>query len=154
MIFELYIEDLTREINILNYYKGEAVKRKDIDAVLMQTAEEQHDALLYHIRSAVTDVLELANPKALKFTCDYKDDRLVFDLTPIREGMEHIISILKEAVRQYIVYEVRRLWLMLVRPDMAEYAQRGELIERIQKSIRQIGKGERLRRRCTDLAGI
>lgn len=154
MTFELQLEDLIREVNILNFYQGEAAKRKDIDAVTIQTAGEQQDALLYHIRNAVTDVLAFANAKALKFTCDYYDDKLVFNLEPIREGMEHVVDVLKEAVRQYIVYEVRRLWMMLVRPDMAEYALRGELADRIKRNIRIVGKGERLRRRCTDLAGI
>lgn len=153
-MFELSIEELIEEINVLNYYRGEAAKRKDTDAVLMQTAEEQRRALLYHIRSAVTDVLALANAKALKFTCDYLEDRLIFNLEPIRNGMEHLIKILKEAVRQYIVYEVRRLWMGLVSPEMAENALRGELLYKIEKSIRSVGKGERLRRRCTNLAGI
>lgn len=153
-MFELYMEDLLREINLLNHYKGEAAKRKDADAVLIQSAAEQQDALLNHIRSAVTDVLSLANPNVLKFTCDYSDDKLTFNLQPIREGTEHIVSLLKESVRQYIIYEVRRLWLMLVAPDMAEYALRQELTAKIQKTIRMVGKGQRIRRRPTDLAGI
>ena len=153
-MFELYIEELIREINILNFYRGEVVKRKDVDAALIQTAAEQQDALMYHIRSAVTDVLMLANPKGLKFTCDYKDDKLVFDLSPIREGMEHIVAILKEAVRQYIIYEVRRLWMMLNYPDLADTAQRGSLLANISQNIGALGKCVRVRRRATDLAGI
>lgn len=153
-MFELTLEELIKEINILNFYKGEAGKRKDIDAVVMQTAEEQEDAVRYHIRSAVTDVLMMANPKALKFTCEYKEDKLVFELSPIREEMEHIVKILKEAVRQYIVYEVRRLWLMLVAPELADHSLRGELERKISDAIKTVGRGARVRRRCTDLAGI
>lgn len=153
-MFELYIEDLLREINILNYYRGEAAKRKDVDATLIQTAAEQQDALMYHIRSAVADVLMLANPKYMKFTCDYSDDKLTFELSPIREGMEHVVPIFKEAVRQYIIYEVRRLWMMLNNPDWAESSLRSVLLGNILKNIGAVGKSGRVRRRATDLAGI
>lgn len=154
MTFELYIEDLKREIDILNFYKMEAAKRKDIDAVVIGTAEEQQDAVMYHMRSAVTDVLMMANPKALKFVCDYRDDKLIFDLSPLREEKMHLLDILKEAVRQYIVYEVRRLWLMNVAPDMADNSLRVALEGRIKDVVKTVTRSERLRRRCTDLAGI
>lgn len=153
-MFELHIEDLKREINILNFYRGEIAKRKDGDMALVQTAEEQQDAVLYHMRSAVTDVLMMANPKALKFTCDYKEDKLIFELSPLREEKLHMLDLLKEAVRQYIVYEVRRLWLMNVVPELADNSLRATLAERIGDVIRSVTKAQRLRRRCTDLAGI
>lgn len=153
-MFELYIEDLLYEINILNYYRGEAAKRKDVDAVVVETAAEQREALLCHMRSAVTDVLMLAPLKSLKFTCEHADDKLKFELSPVREGTEHLIPIFREAVRQYIVYEVRRLWMMLNRPDWAEYAQRAALLGNIKTNIGAIGKSGRVRRRATDLAGI
>lgn len=155
-MFELSIEDLLREINIKNFYRGEYPKRKDPDITLVQTATEQQDALMYHMRSAVTDILMLANHKSMKFTCDYdrKGDKLIFTLSPMREGVEHLEGILRESVRQYIVYEVQRRWMMAVVPDMADHTLRNELLNNVSKNIGTVGVGARVRRRATDLAGI
>lgn len=154
MIFELYIEDILREVDILNHYRGEAAKRKDADAVVMQSAQEQHDALMYHLRTAVTDVRMLANPRVYSLDADISNEKIVFDLSPLRENAEHIVSLLKEGVRQYLVYEIRRLWLSLVRPDWADNSMRMVLLQQIQELMRAAVKAQRVRRRCTDLAGI
>lgn len=151
----LYIEDLIKEINILNWYRGEAAKRVDVNADIVQSDTDQQDALLYHIRNAVTDILLFANANRVKFTCEHRDDALKFDLSPIREGREHIIDILKGAIRQYIVYEVRRLWMMTVRPEWADASIREELRRNIKDAMSAVtAGGNRVRRRPTDLAGI
>lgn len=151
----LYIEDLLKEINILNWYRGEAAKRVDVNADIVQSDTDQQDALSYHIRNAVTDILLFANMNRVKFTCEHRDDALIFELSPIREGREHIIDILKGAIRQYIVYEVRRLWMMTVRPEWADASIREELRRNIKDAMSAVtAGGNRVRRRPTDLAGI
>lgn len=151
----IYIEDLLREINLLNWYRGEAAKRVDENADFVQSDTDQQDALLYHIRNAVTDILLFANANRVKFTCQHREDALVFDLSPLRVGREHLLEILKEAVRQYIVYEVRRLWMMTVRPEWADASIREELRRNIRDAMSAVtAGGNRVRRRPTDLAGI
>lgn len=150
----LYIEDILKEINILNWYRGEAAKRKDQDAVMVQSGDDEQDALLYHIRTAVTDVLSLANPNKVKFECKYENDLLHFSLSPLRPGREYLLNILKEAIRQYIVYEVRRLWMTNVRPEWADSSLRYDLSYNIEKAMGRVTMQNRVRRRATDLAGI
>lgn len=154
MIIELYNEDILREVDILNYYKGEAMKRKDADAVSIETAKEQQDALLYHIRAAVNDVLLLANPRITTFTAENTEDKLVFSLSPVRDNTEHLQPIIKESIRQYLIYEVRRLWMRNVRPDLADDSMRSILLSNIATPLRSTVKAERVRRRATNLAGI
>ena len=144
----LYIEDILKEVNILNWYKGEQAKAGDSAAVFMQSDADAQDALLYHLRNAVTDVLQFANANRVKFTCEHKDDALMFSLSPLREGREYLLDILKEAIRQYLVYEVRRLWLTNVKPELADSSLRESLRENIRKAMNDVtAMGEKVRRR-------
>lgn len=154
MIIELYNEDIFREVDILNYYKGEALKRKDADAVSIETAKEQQDAFIYHLRAAVNDVLLLANPRITTFTAENTEDKLIFSLSPVRENTEHLQPIIKESIRQYLVYEVRRLWMRNVRPDFADDSMRAILLSNIATPLRSTVKAAKVRRRSTNLAGI
>jgi hypothetical protein len=146
------IEDLFREINILNWYKGEAVKHNDPDATAAETNADTQDALMYHLRDAVTDVLSLANLNNLKFTCDHSDDQLKFSLSPIREGREYLLELLKNCIRQYLVYEIRRLWMMNVRREWADASKRESLIKNILDAMSASTTiGNRVRRRAATM---
>ena len=146
----LYIEDIKREVDILNWYKGEAKKHGDIEAVVVQTDADTQDVFSYHLRSAVTDVLTFANANRVKFTCEHKDDRLAFSLSPLREGREYLLELLKEAIRQYLVYEVRRLWMTNVKPEWADASLRESLRENIRQVMNDVtSMGKKIRRRYT-----
>ena len=147
----LYIEDLFREINILNWYRGEAVKNGDPNAVFVQSNQDTQDALRYHLRSAVVDVLKFANPNRVKFTCEYEDDALKFSISPVREGREYLLDVLKEAIRQYLVFEVRRLWMMNIRPEWADDSLRASLRANILEAMNNSTKGNKVRRRATTM---
>lgn len=148
----LYIEDLFREINILNWYRGEAVKRGDANADLIQSNQDTEDALLYHLRNAVNDVLQFANPNRVKFTCKYEDDQLKFSISPVREGREYLLDVLKESIRQYLVFEVRRLWMMNIRPEWADDSLRSSLRANILEAMNNsTSGGNKVRRRATTM---
>ena len=147
----LYIEDLIREIDILNWYRGEAVKRNDENADKVQSNADTQDAILYHMRNAVVDVLQYANPNRVKFTCEYEDDALKFSISPVREGREYLLDVLKEAIRQYLVFEVRRLWMMTVRPEWADDSLRASLRANILEAMNSSTKGNKVRRRATTM---
>jgi hypothetical protein len=148
----LYIEDLFREINILNWYRGEAVKRGDANADLIQSNQDTQDALLYHLRNAVNDVLQFANPNRVRFTCKYEDDQLKFSISPVREGREYLLDVLKESIRQYLVFEVRRLWMMNIRPEWADESLRSSLRANILEAMNNsTSGGNKVRRRATTM---
>jgi hypothetical protein len=144
----LYIEDLLRKINIRNWYLGEARKNADPDAVFVQSDADAQDILLDYMQTVVNDVLLFTNANRVKFTCEQKDDMLTFSLSPLREGREHLLDVLKEAIRQYIVYEIRRLWMMEVKPDWADSSLRESLRENIRKAMNDVtAMGQKVRRR-------
>lgn len=148
----IYIEDLFREINILNWYKGEAAKHNDPGATAAETNADTQDVLMYHLRSAVVDVLQFANPNRVKFTCKYEDDQLKFSISPVREGREYLLDVLKESIRQYLVFEVRRLWMMNIRPEWADDSLRASLRANILEAINNsTTSGIKVRRRATTM---
>lgn len=150
----LYIDDLLKEINILNFYRGEAAKRGDVNADVVQSDKSTQETMMFFVRKAVTDILLLLNSGSAKFTGKVEDDCLKFEVSPVNEGKEYMMEILKEAIRQYLVMEVRRLWMMTVRPEWADGTLREELMMNMISAFRCVGKGERVRRRSTNLAGI
>lgn len=144
----LFVEDIKREVDILNWYKGEARKHGDSEAVIVQSDADTQDAFMYQLRNAVTDILTFANANRVKFTCEHKDDMLTFSISPLREGREYLLDLLKETIRQYLVYEVRRLWMMEVRQEWADSSLRESLRENIRQVMNDVtSMGKKVRRR-------
>lgn len=144
----LFVEDIKREVDILNWYKGEARKHGDSEAVIVQSDADTQDAFMYQLRNAVTDILTFANANRVKFTCEHKDDMLTFSISPLREGREYLLNLLKETIRQYLVYEVRRLWMMEVRQEWADSSLRESLRENIRQVMNDVtSMGKKVRRR-------
>lgn len=145
----IYIEDILREADILNWYRGEAAKQKEPEAVAAQSNKETQDAMLYHLRLAVMTVLNMANRNRVRFTCDDVDDGLVFSIAPIREGREYVLPVLKENIRLFLVAEIRRLWMMNVRPEWADATMREKLLADIGQAMNDVtAMGPKVRRRC------
>lgn len=146
----LYIEDLLRKINIKNWYLGEARKNADPDAVFVQSDADAQDILLDYMQTVVNDVLLFANANRVKLTCEQMDDMLTFSLSPLREGREYLLDVLKNAIKQYLVYEIRRLWMMEMKPEWADSSLRESLRENIRQAMNDVtAMGEKVRRRYT-----
>ena len=144
----LYIEDLLADINVMNWYRGEAEKRNDVNADLVQSDVTNQDVILEFVKTAVNDVLMMANPNRVKFLCEYENDALCFHLSPLRKDREYLMGALKEAIRIYIITEVRRLWMMTMKPEWADGSLREELKMRIIDAMGAVtDRGEIVRRR-------
>ena len=148
----IYIEDLLREIDIKNWYRGEASKNGDESAVFVQSGKDTQDVMMFYIRGAVNDVLLMANANRVVFRCEYKDDALNFTIEPLRAGREHLLAVLKESVRLYIVYEARRLWMMNIRPEWADASLREALRLNIREAMNGVtALGNKVRRRAATM---
>lgn len=148
----LYIEDIFRDVDILNWYKGEARKHGDSESAIVQSDADSHDALKLFLKCAKTDLLLFANANRVKFTCEHKDEMLTFSLSPLREGREFLLDVLKDAIKQYLVYEIRRLWITEVRPEWADSSLRESLRENIRKALNDVtAMGQKIRRRYSPL---
>lgn len=148
----IFVEDLLREINILNWYRGEAVKNGDASAVFVQSGKDTQDVMMFYIRGAVNDVLLLANANRVVFRCEYKDDALNFTIEPVRAGREYMKQLLKDAVRQYMVCLVRFLWMKEVRPEWADDSMLPMWRQRVMDAMSAVtAAGNRVRRRAATM---
>ena len=147
-------DELRLEIDLLNYYKGEAAKRGDMDADVVQSSADDTRVMNIFIRDAAEDILIWANVNDARLTLDITDEGILFGLTPVRADKEYLVPVLKAAIRKYIVAYVRFRWLATVKPEWAVGIELDRFrydIERFIKSIRDYGT---VRRRATNLAGI
>lgn len=148
----IFLEDLFREVNILNWYKGEAVKRGDDNADVVQTSTEQQDAMMYHLRTAITEIPLLANINRVMVTWDVDDEELTITINPVRKGKEYLLDLLTATIKQYLVYEIRRLWMVMVKPEWEDNTMR----ESLRRNIRDVmyactDSGTKVRRRATTM---
>ena len=89
-----------------------------------------------------------ANANRVWFTCEQDSETLTFSLSPIREGREYLLGVLRDVIRQYLVCEVRRLWMMNIREEWADASQREALRDNIRKAMNDVTAiGTKVRRR-------
>jgi hypothetical protein len=149
----VYIEELLREINILNWYRGEAAKNGgDMSAEIVQSDIDEQEAMMGYIKGAVNTVLLLANSNRVEFRCERKDDALHFSIAPVREGKEYLLEVLKEAIRLFLVAEVRLMWMLNIRKEWADATMRDMLIMNIKEAMSAVtSMGNKIRRRATTM---
>ena len=149
----VYIEELLREVNILNWYRGEAAKNGgDMSADVVQSDIDEQEAMMGYIKGAVNTVLLLANSNRVEFRCERKDDALHFSIAPVREGKEYLLEVLKEAIRLFLVAEVRLMWMLNIRKEWADATMRDMLIMNIREAMSAVtSMGNKIRRRATTM---
>ena len=149
----VYIEELLREVNILNWYRGEAAKNGgDMSAEIVQSDIDEQEAMMGYIKGAVNTVLLLANSNRVEFRCERKDDALHFSIAPVREGKEYLLEVLKEAIRLFLVAEVRLMWMLNIRKEWADATMRDMLIMNIKEAMSAVtSMGNKIRRRATTM---
>lgn len=149
----VYIEELLRDVNILNWYRGEAAKNGgDMSAEIVQSDIDEQDAMMGYIKGAVNTVLLLANSNRVEFRCERKDDALHFSIAPVREGKEYLLEVLKEAIRLFLVAEVRLMWMLNIRKEWADATMRDMLIMNIKEAMSAVtSMGNKIRRRATTM---
>ena len=81
---------------------------------------------------------------------------IVFEFETLQEPRAHLLPILKQAMTEYIVNEMRLQWLLLRQPQMAQscISLRNTLYDNAQMVFAKFYNSTRTRRRATDLAGI
>lgn len=149
----VYIEELLRDVNILNWYRGEAAKNGgDMSAEIVQSDIDEQEAMMGYIKGAVNTVLLLANSNRVEFRCERKDDALHFSIAPVRVGKEYLLEVLKEAIRLFLVAEVRLMWMLNIRKEWADATMRDMLIMNIKEAMSAVtSMGNKIRRRATTM---
>ena len=147
---------LLRQINLENYYMGDAAKRKDIDAATIQSSKEDEELLYMQVEKACN---ELITAVALRFpyiTTIAGGENVEITFETVCDFPNHLLPLLQQAVTDYLVNETVTQWLLLRRPEMAQsrILLRTSLYNNVQNLFAKIYNRQKRRRRPTDLAGI
>ncbi|MBO7231241.1 MAG: hypothetical protein J6V20_07540 [Bacteroidaceae bacterium] len=147
---------LQQQIDLRNYYMGEAAKRKDLDAVTIQSGKDDEELLYMFIEKACN---ELVTAVALRFpyisaVVGKEDIEIAFETD--HDYPSHLLPLLQQAIGDSLVNETITQWLLLRRPEMAQsyISLRASLYNNVQHLFAKIYNSRKIRRRPTDLAGI
>lgn len=147
-------DELQLEIDLLNWYRGEAAKRGYVDADVVQSSADDSRVMNVFVRDAAEDILIWANVNDAKLMLDLTDEGVLFTLEKVRADREYLVPVLRAAMRKYIVAYVRFRWMATVKPEWTDGVELDRFrydIERLIKGVKDYG---RIRRRSTNLAGI
>lgn len=147
-------DELRLEIDLLNWYRGEAAKRNDLDADVAQSSVDDNRVMGVFLRDAAEDILIWGNVNDARLTLSVTDESLSFDLHPLDREKEYLIPVLRAAMRKYIVAYVRFRWLLTVKPEWTDGTGLDRYRFDIERLIKSVLKYEKVRRRATNLAGI
>lgn len=148
--------ELQQQIDLRNYYMGESVKRKDNNADTIQSSKDDEELFLMFAHNACN---ELVTAVALRFpfigyTIEGND--ITFTFESLDDTRSHLLPMLTQAIKDYLVNEMTMQWLLLRQPNLAQtyISLRGNLNSNVQFMFAKFYNRERTRRRATDLAGI
>ena len=148
--------ELQQQIDLRNYYMGDAAKRKELDAVSIQSSKDDEQLLYMFISKACN---ELVTAVALRFpyiSANINADNVEISFETRHDFPQHLLPLLQQSINDYIVNEAITQWLLVRRPEMAHsnIAARANLYYNVQHTFAKIYNRQKIRRRSTDLAGI
>lgn len=148
-------EALLHEVHLRNHYMGEAVKRNDINADVIQSSEDDEELLEMFLERACN---ELVSSFAMRFPhimFTTEREYIQFNIAVNDAKKAKIIPFLQQAIKDYLVNELALQWMLLRSPQMAQsyISLREQLYQKVQQHLAKLCK-YKIRRRSTDLAGI
>ena len=148
--------ELQQQIDLRNFYMGEAAKRKDKDADTIQSSTDDKDLLRMFVHTACNGLVTAVALRFPSIRYTIEDENIIFEFeTEIAFG-SHLLPALQRAILDYLVNETIMNWLMLRRPEMAHtyISLRSSLCSDVLFAFAKIYNNKKIRRRATDLAGI
>ena len=157
MEYNILIEKATlqQQIDLKNHYMGEALKRKETDADIMQSSADDEELFDMFLATACNELISVV---ALRLPCiEYSIEKEFVNIKFENKNKtpHSLLQILKQSIINYLVNELILQWLLLRHPDMAQnyISLRMGLYNNVQQQFAKFCKNTR-RRRATDLAGI
>lgn len=149
--------ELQQQIDLKNYYLGEAAKRKTMpDADILQSSNDEKELFVMFTQRALN---ELISAVALRFShISYKIEKEYIDITFEAEAKNrsHTLPLLKQAITDYLVNDIILQWFLLREPMLAQanMALKSSLYSNVQQLFAKLYNNTAVRRRSTNLAGI
>ncbi|MBO7302525.1 MAG: hypothetical protein J6U58_07460 [Bacteroidaceae bacterium] len=158
MNFEIKIKwsDLRQQIDLRNFYMGESAKRNDINADTMQSSNDDEKLLLMFTQRACNELITTVAVRFPSITSNADTENITITFESETTPPQHLLTMLKQAISDYIVNDVNMHWLLTVKPEMAQtnISLRSVLYSNVQMMFAKIYNRQKLRRRSTNLAGI
>lgn len=157
LLVEILLANILSEIDSKTFYQGEALKRKDIDFVSIQTSSDDYDLLHSFIKTALNNISGRLIKRVKAFEWGIDGEKIFMNFIPHNRIPPHankVIKLLEEAIFDYIVNYCIYEWLLVVKPELATVTEKRNdlLLWDVVKFIGMISG--MVRRRATDLAGI
>ena len=148
--------ELQQQIDLRNHYLGEAAKRKDADADILQSSTDEKELFVMFTQRALN---ELTSAVALRFSdisYNITEEHIEITFSTNNEKRSRLLPSLKQAITDYLANEIIMQWLLLRQPMLAQpqMAIKPSLFEHTQQIFAKFYNNTPVRRRATDLAGI
>lgn len=148
--------ELQQQINLKNFYMGEAAKRKDADADTLQSSNDDNELFVMFLKRALNELISAVALRFSSITYNIDNEFIEINFETTGKSRNHLLPMLKQAITDYLVNELLMHWLQLRQPIMAQayIAMRAILYRNVQQLFAKFYNNTPTRRRATDLAGI
>lgn len=148
--------ELQQQLDLRNYYMGEAAKRKDIEADTMQSSKDDRELLSMFASQACNALVSAVALRSPQTGFSNSDNEITFQFKADGGNNPQMLSMLQQAIIDYLVNEINMQWLLHRQPQMAQtnISLRGSLFQNAMQLFTKICNPQKIRRRATDLAGI
>lgn len=148
--------ELQQQLDLRNYYMGEAAKRNNIEADTMQSSEDDKELFSMFAKQACNSLISAVAIRYPHTNYSINDKEIKFVFEASRDSHIQMLSMLQQAILDYLVNEINMQWLLHRQPQMAQtnISLRGSLYQNVMQLFSRICNPQKLHRRATDLAGI
>ena len=149
-------KEVQQEIDLRNFYMGEAIKRREADGDIMQSCSDDKELLVSFANMACNGLITAAALRShiINFGIDNNNITIMFEADD--DCHELLLPRIQKSITDFLVNEIIIQWLLLRKPQMAQtyIYMRDGLCNNAIKLIAKMCNPQRIHRRATDLGGI
>lgn len=148
-------DELRQQTDLRNHYMGEALKRRDINADIIQSSSCDDELFDQFLETACNELISIVALRFPHISCTVDKEYVAINFTTTHGTRPDILPLLRQATKDYLVNELTLQWLLLRQPESAQsyISLRTSLFVNVQQQFAKLMKNK-VRRRATDLAGI
>lgn len=147
--------ELQQQTDLKTFYMGEALKRKTLDADIIESSPDEKELFGMFLKTACNELIASVATRFPEISCEIESDFVSITFRNSKKEEPHLMAILRQAITDYLTNEITLQWLLLRNPEMAQsyISLRMNLYNNVQQQFAKLMK-RKTRRRATDLGGI
>ena len=148
-------EELRHQIDLRTHYHSEGEKRKDLNADIGETTNDDEELIDTFIDSAVNELVAAQSGRFEGMSCRIDDNYIDVRFVSGDDTRSNLLPILKQAITDYIINEIMTQWTLIRYPAWSQsyIAMRNNHFSRVRELFAAFCN-RKIRRRSTNLAGI